>query len=534
MVVENSTDDFTDSVDVLYFDTASTLDYDNVDLESEEMVWKNVNIDFKSNCFCASENTDDQDKLLFSYPINSIKSLKVQMPCKRPEYFKSRAFISVKVDESLIVLNVYLSEVHIWFSLFHATVHIEKSTQEQRSFESFSNLFSSLRGLYDYELSTVPSKSPPAAVPNEPTALELLASTVVTPAMNIVILVVGTRGDVQPFVYFGQELQRRGHRVRLATHEDYRDDVVVKGGLEYYPLAGDPRKLSEYMVKTEGRLMPDLLNSEERKALPEKMAMLHDICYSCYPACTQPDPNDEAQRPFLADAIISNPISYGHFHVAEAICVPLHIMFPQPWSPTKSFPHPLSTTNFENPWSNSNYMSYLLIDQFMWLGLGSMFNRFRKELLGLPVIRMGERGRSLLNDNKVPISHMWSPSFVPQCPDWPPYVDVVGEFRPKKGGGGSGGDGAYVAAPQVLAFLKEAEEKGEGPPLYVGFGSMVMEEKDAANLVSCVLRAADDLGCRVLLQSGWTKYAEDYALLSERVIVVGAMPHDWLFDQVLY
>ena len=70
------------------------------------------------------------------------------------------------------------------------------------------------------------------------------------PKMNIVILVVGTRGDVQPFVYFGQQLQKDGHRVRLATHAEYRDDVVAKGGLEYYPLAGDPRKLSEYMVKT--------------------------------------------------------------------------------------------------------------------------------------------------------------------------------------------------------------------------------------------------------------------------------------------
>jgi hypothetical protein len=72
------------------------------------------------------------------------------------------------------------------------------------------------------------------------------------PPMSIVILVVGTRGDVQPFTYFGQALQKDGHRVRLATHAEYRDDVVTKGGLEYYPLAGDPRKLSEYMVKTGG------------------------------------------------------------------------------------------------------------------------------------------------------------------------------------------------------------------------------------------------------------------------------------------
>jgi hypothetical protein len=58
------------------------------------------------------------------------------------------------------------------------------------------------------------------------------------PKLNIVILVVGTRGDVQPFIYLGQFLKNDGHRVRLATHAEYRKDVT-SSGLEYYPLAGD-------------------------------------------------------------------------------------------------------------------------------------------------------------------------------------------------------------------------------------------------------------------------------------------------------
>lgn len=34
-------------------------------------------------------------------------------------------------------------------------------------------------------------------------------------------------------------------------------------------------------------------------------------------------------RPFVADAIISNPVTYAHIHCAEALGVPLHLMFPQ-------------------------------------------------------------------------------------------------------------------------------------------------------------------------------------------------------------
>ena len=57
------------------------------------------------------------------------------------------------------------------------------------------------------------------------------------PILNIVILVVGTRGDVQPFVNLGLELKGRGHTVRIATHSEYRKDVT-KENLLYYPLAG--------------------------------------------------------------------------------------------------------------------------------------------------------------------------------------------------------------------------------------------------------------------------------------------------------
>ena len=55
-------------------------------------------------------------------------------------------------------------------------------------------------------------------------------------------------------------------------------------------------------------------------------------------------------------------------------------MFPQPWSPTKCFPHPLSNMGFDSQWSNQNYYSYLLVDEFMWLGLGSIINTFRKQV----------------------------------------------------------------------------------------------------------------------------------------------------------
>merc|ERR1711915_832114 len=73
------------------------------------------------------------------------------------------------------------------------------------------------------------------------------------PPLQIAMLIVGTRGDVQPFIAIGKHLQEYGHRVRLATHSNF-EEFVLTAGLEFYPLGGDPKVLAEYMVKNKGFL----------------------------------------------------------------------------------------------------------------------------------------------------------------------------------------------------------------------------------------------------------------------------------------
>ena len=48
------------------------------------------------------------------------------------------------------------------------------------------------------------------------------------PPLNVALLVVGTHGDVQPFVALGLALAKRGHRVRLGTHACYRASVAAR------------------------------------------------------------------------------------------------------------------------------------------------------------------------------------------------------------------------------------------------------------------------------------------------------------------
>lgn len=61
----------------------------------------------------------------------------------------------------------------------------------------------------------------------------------IIPPLNIVIQVVGSRGDVQPFVALGNVLQKSGHRVRIATHSVFAD-FVQNFGLEFFSIGGEP------------------------------------------------------------------------------------------------------------------------------------------------------------------------------------------------------------------------------------------------------------------------------------------------------
>src|SRR4051794_12400617 len=59
---------------------------------------------------------------------------------------------------------------------------------------------------------------------------------------SILIICLGSRGDVVPYAAVGQALQARGHRVRVAAFENFRE-LVGGMGLDFAPIRGDSRAL---------------------------------------------------------------------------------------------------------------------------------------------------------------------------------------------------------------------------------------------------------------------------------------------------
>lgn len=162
------------------------------------------------------------------------------------------------------------------------------------------------------------------------------------PRLNVAIHIVGSRGDVQPFIAIGKVLTKPPyrHRVRICTHPVFKD-FVEENGLEFFSIGGDPNSLMAYMVKNPG-LLP---GRESLKAgdVGKRRAEFAIILEGCWRSCIEAGNGmggerkeaarstdaqvEAADRCFVADAIIANPPSYGHIHCAEKLGIPLHIMF---------------------------------------------------------------------------------------------------------------------------------------------------------------------------------------------------------------
>ncbi|QRV72095.1 glycosyltransferase family 1 protein [Ceratobasidium sp. AG-Ba] len=246
------------------------------------------------------------------------------------------------------------------------------------------------------------------------------------PRMNVNIMIVGSRGDVQPYLAFGQKLQEYGHTVRLSTHEIFRE-LVKSAGLRFSSIGGDPHELMSYMVRNPG-LIPGF-ESLKNGDIGKKQSMVAQILEGCYQSCFAPDAEQDGGTLFAADAIISNPPTFAHIHCAEAFGIPLLLSFTMPWCATAAFPHPLVNVKHssKDELKLANYYSYGLVDIMTWQGLGRTINKFRMKRLGLSYLNT-QSAVGMIERCAVPWTYCLSPALVPKPADWMDNIDVVGFY----------------------------------------------------------------------------------------------------------
>ncbi|KXJ90428.1 putative UDP-glucose,sterol transferase [Microdochium bolleyi] len=351
------------------------------------------------------------------------------------------------------------------------------------------------------------------------------------PRLNIAIHIVGSRGDVQPFIPIAQLLSSPpyNHRVRICTHPVFKDFVESKG-IEFFSIGGDPEALMAYMVKNPGLLpsMESFKAGEVGKRRKEMAEILEGTWRSCIeprrpaggvvPGGRRPTASDitASDDLFVADAIIANPPSMGHIHCAEKLGIPLHMVFTMPWSPTRAFHHPLASMQYgQSEAGVANFMSFIVMELLTWQGLGDIINKFRAITLKLdPISPLW--GNQLLTRLRVPYTYLWSESLIPKPEDWGTNINVAGFAFMKS-------PSSYTPPPDLAQFLASGP-----PPIYIGFGSIVVDDPEA--LTQMIFQAVEKAGVRAIVSRGWGKIGGDD--IPDSIYMVGDCPHDWLFERV--
>ena len=322
--------------------------------------------------------------------------------------------------------------------------------------------------------------------------------------MQITILALGSRGDVQPYVALGQGLCQAGHRVCLATQANF--EALVSGyGLDFAAIAPDSEQL---MGSPTGRAM--MTTGQNAPAFLFKLAQLvqsyaQQTLRLAWQACQG------------ADAVVCNAIAPLGYYLAEKLNIPAFGAWIYPLSRTRAFPA-MGTPHWLQLGGAFNRLTYLAQEKITASAFRQIFNRWRQTLQLRSFPSAGFY--PYLYQKQIPILYAFSPTVLPKPKDWPEQTVVTGYWfldRPPN----------WQPPTALVDFLQSGS-----PPVYVGFGSV--RSQNSAELVDLVAQALKQVGQRGVLATGWGGLESSLCNqpLSSDIFVTDNIPHDWLFSHM--
>ncbi len=141
--------------------------------------------------------------------------------------------------------------------------------------------------------------------------------------MQIAIITIGSRGDVQPYVALGKGLHGAGHSVRVVTHPPF--EGLVRGeGLDFASLEGDPRALVEAHFRRKDASGKEQPPKGMFEAFTEAMQEMTENCWRA---------SQDAKV-----LLLSTLGTLMGIPVARKRRIPALVAYVQPMMPTAEFP----------------------------------------------------------------------------------------------------------------------------------------------------------------------------------------------------
>ncbi|MEU6583401.1 glycosyltransferase [Nocardia sp. NPDC046763] len=308
---------------------------------------------------------------------------------------------------------------------------------------------------------------------------------------RIILVGIGSRGDIAPLTGLGVGLRDAGHEVVVASHWMFAEQITGCG-LEFRQM---PLNIDIDTTDTDiNRLAAGWKFSSPSGVRSMGRGMIEALL-------------DEP-----ADVLLLPPTEYAGLPLAEAKGIPAIGLRFQPLSATAAHaPAALGAYDFGargnrlagdfGAWFNDRFYARTIAG-------------FRREL-GLPPTSAFDlrRGRTAA---EWPILNGFSPSVVPRPGDWRPGLEVTGYWWPPR-------PDDWQPPADLVDFLDA------GPaPVFLGFGSMVDSAEGSARMSAIIGAALRRAGVRGIVQTGWLQLD----IAGDDVLTIGEVPHDWLFPHM--
>jgi sterol 3beta-glucosyltransferase len=325
--------------------------------------------------------------------------------------------------------------------------------------------------------------------------------------MKILLLSIGTRGDMEPFLATGDWLLTQGHELGIVMPEQFRE-LAGEVGLEFFPLS---RQFLELLETSAGRGIMGQRGGKLRR-FGQLLSLARQSMQVQKTLLVQ---QKEAIDAFRPDQIFYHPKClfgrlWGMLYPDRAA-----VLSPIPnWlHPVREYPH----IAFPQQWGQKvNRWTYSFTNGMTALMGARMLKPFRQDY---PAINLSRRAILQHMREQERVLYLVSQILFPQPDYWPKQARVVGYLeRPKTNN--------WQPPEELLTFLADHHHE---QVLFFTFGSMV--NADPARTTEIILEVLQDVGVPAILNVA----AGGLVLPTtppDRTFWVEDIPYDWIFPKV--
>jgi sterol 3beta-glucosyltransferase len=325
--------------------------------------------------------------------------------------------------------------------------------------------------------------------------------------MKFLLLSIGTRGDMEPFLAVGDLLLKAGHEAICVMPAQFRE-LAEGAGFLFEPL---DKRFLELIDGSAGRAIMGQKGSaisrviQLGKLAKESLAIQKDIVS---------EQRDAIAR-HLPDRILYHPKcvfarAWGIAHPEQAIGLS---PIPNWLNPVREYPHIAFNADFGE---RGNLMTYSVINYITALISARYVKAFAKDF---PKHRLNRKAISRYMQDHERVLYLVSSTLFPRPDYWPEQAKVPGYFeRPKTGN--------WSPPAGLLEFLATYQDQ---EITFITFGSMVNATPEATtNTIIEVLRK-HRIPAIINTSSGGLLRSDT---APDHIHFVGNIPYEWIFPKV--